>query len=200
MLSMKIKIFIIALILNTTTMILPEQGANSVNIENQKWDAFKEAYIKDASLNSRKAPNKAIQIGSTSAIFTGLWANLSLYFNSISTKKFIPTSMNDCEFGKIGLVINALISAYITRNTYRKMHEWILAREEQKSLKKYIENWEQTKNNTPQILYPILEKTVAQYKENPSKVDFSETARILKSFYKNYKKRDKSKESKQAIR
>jgi len=175
----------------------------------QNWNAFNNAFIKPSQLEAKSASNRAIKLFGSLALGTTFWITLSSCFGAILSYRLVVVqtaanpdgdwSYQDGFFyNKFGLFLTAMPSLYFTRNAFRRMHEWVLAREEQKALKAYIENWEVNQKNTPKKLHNLLSQTHKKYRENPAQADFAETARIVKAFVSNQKFKDNKNSKKQA--
>lgn len=202
MLQLKINKLFLTCILTFSGLNFAAPSESTHHIDQHNWDKFSDTFIKSSQLKTNTAENKAIKLFSSLALGTAFWLNLSFYFGALQIRNFliseptianpiggdiIPLNKYKLFSNKRGLFLTTLPSLYLTRYAYKKMNEWILAREEQKALRSYIENWEVNQKTTPAKLHDLLNNTYLKCKENPAQVDFAETARIVKEFINNQK-------------
>jgi len=162
-------------------------------IEKAKWEKLIQIFIKQPEIHSYNLKKVGIKLLGSSTISIAFWANLSLFFGAISPKTYSKSDanpgalmeVNKFFYNKFGLFLTSLPSFAFFLYAYKAMNAWVIAMEEQKALKNYLNNWEINKQDTPAKLIPLLDNAYLKYKENPDHVDLAETARIVKAFTQN---------------
>lgn len=196
MLQLKTNKLFLAWVCSFSILSIASSEKQTDEINKHNWNTFNDVFIKPSQLQAQTAANKAIKTLCPLALGTTFWLNLAHYIGGISTIQHNITPAGDITeikglfLGKKRLILSAWLSFYVTRYAFRKINEWVLAKEEQKELKKYIENWETNEKDTPYQLRTLLNNTYLKYKENPNEVDFAETARIVKAFVNNQNVKD----------